>query len=69
MAMQKEEPLCSQRTKVTITTEVTRSAREWAEAMGLKWETVRRRRYRGWSWTEALKPELRRSPFNDGRRV
>lgn len=44
---------------------VKKTAKEWAEELGLKWETVRKRRYRGWSWREALDPKLRRSPFND----
>lgn len=65
MAMMKEEPFCSMGTQVTMTTAVTRSAREWAEAVGLPWETVRRRRYRGASWSEALRPGLRRSNFNN----
>ncbi|MWK56924.1 hypothetical protein GO594_13135 [Pseudomonas otitidis] len=38
----------------------------WAAARGLKWGTVRQRRYRGSNWQEALTPGLRRSRFNDG---
>lgn len=48
-----------------LTLQVSKTAKEWAEELGLKWETVRRRRYRGWSWAEALDPHLRRSTFND----
>lgn len=64
MATKKEVPFCSIGTQVTLATGVTRSAREWAEVVGLSWETVRRRRYRGASWAEALCPGLRRSSFN-----
>ncbi|MDG9926537.1 MULTISPECIES: hypothetical protein [unclassified Pseudomonas] len=48
-----------------LTLQVTKTAQEWAEEFGLKWETVRKRRYRGWSWTQALDPNLRRTTFND----
>lgn len=48
-----------------LTLQVTKTAREWAEELGVKWETVRKRRYRGWSWTDALDPNLRRTTFND----
>lgn len=58
-----EEALCSRGTALTL--QVTKTAREWAKEFGLDWETVRKRRYRGWSWTEALDPHLRRSTFND----
>ena len=39
-------------------------AKEWAERLGIAWDTVRQRRYRGDSWTEAFQPYLRRTPFN-----
>ncbi|SFU11640.1 MULTISPECIES: hypothetical protein [Pseudomonas] len=65
MHLIKDEPFCSKTTNVTMTAEVTRSAREWADDMGLKWATVRQRRYRGWPWSEALKPELRRTTASE----
>lgn len=42
-------------------------AKKWAERLGLAWDTVRQRRYRGSSWTEAFRTERRRSTFNDRR--
>lgn len=39
-------------------------AKEWAERLGIPWDTVRQRRYRGDPWCEALQPYLRRTPFN-----
>lgn len=59
-----EEALCAR--ELPLTLQVTKTAQEWAKEFGLEWETVRKRRYRGWSWTEALDPHLRRSTFNDG---
>lgn len=52
--------ICANSTRVTLG-EVTKTAIEWAEERGLKWQTVRMRRYRGASWEEALRPGLRRS--------
>lgn len=57
-----KQALCSEKT--TLTLEVTKTAKEWANELGLDWETVRKRRYRGWSWTDALGSSLRRTPFN-----
>lgn len=48
-----------------LTLQVTKTAKEWAEELGVSWETVRKRRYRGWSWAEALDPRLRKTTFND----
>lgn len=53
-------------TKVTISGE-TRTAGEWAELRGLKWQTVKMRRMRGDSWRDALNPELRITRWNDRR--
>ncbi|MGV8917815.1 MAG: hypothetical protein ACOH2R_08455 [Pseudomonas sp.] len=39
---------------------------EWAERRGLKWQTVKMRRLRGDTWSDALAPELRRSTFMSG---
>ncbi|MCC3679216.1 hypothetical protein LLE81_00205 [Staphylococcus epidermidis] len=39
-------------------------AKEWADRLGIAWDTVRQRRYRGDPWTEAFQPYLRRTPFN-----
>lgn len=39
-------------------------AREWAARLGIAWDTVRQRRYRGDSWSDAFQPYLRRTPFN-----
>jgi len=36
----------------------TKTAPEWAAERGLKWHTVKMRRYRGCTWNEALSPEL-----------
>ncbi|MNG36564.1 hypothetical protein D3C84_1236330 [compost metagenome] len=38
----------------------TKPASQWAAERGLKWQTVKMRRFRGWTWAEALHPELRR---------
>lgn len=57
-----EQALCSEKT--TLTLEVTKTAREWANELGLDWETVRKRRYRGWSWNDALGAGHRRTTLN-----
>ena len=41
-------------------------AREWASRLGIAWDTVRQRRYRGDPWSAAFQPQLRRRPFNSG---
>ena len=50
--------VCARTTLVTLDGEV-RPAGELAAERGLNWTTVKMRRYRGWTWTEALSPELR----------
>lgn len=40
-----------------------------ATARGLKWQTVKMRRMRGDSWTQALQPNLRKSTFMSGWRL
>jgi hypothetical protein len=42
-----------------------RPAKEWADSLGIAWDTVRQRRYRGDSWSDAFQPWLRRTPFNN----
>lgn len=54
------QAICAGTTQVTLEGE-TLTAIEWAEKRGLKWQTVRMRRYRGAGWTEALRPGLKRS--------
>lgn len=41
----------------------TKTAKEWADERGLKWQTVKMRRYRGGSWEEALHSELQRTSW------
>jgi hypothetical protein len=57
--------ICAGATLVTLDG-VTRPAMLWAALLGLKWQTVKMRRHRGENWTEALKPELRRTTFMTG---
>lgn len=33
--------------------------------LGISWDTVRQRRYRGDGWSTAFQPYLRRTPFNN----
>lgn len=40
-------------------------AKDWADRLGIAWDTVRQRRYRGDPWSEAFQPYLRRTPFNN----
>lgn len=40
-------------------------AKDWADRLGIAWDTVRQRRYRGDPWTAAFQPCLRRTPFNN----
>lgn len=40
-------------------------AKDWACRLGIPWDTVRQRRYRGDPWTAAFQPFLRRTPFNN----
>jgi transposase-like protein len=51
--------ICSQREIITIGDQ-SMSARAWAEMLGVSWATVKMRRHRGWSWSEALGPPRRR---------
>lgn len=44
----------------------TRSAGEWAELRGLKWQTVKMRRMRGDTWRDALDPERPRGLWMQG---
>ncbi len=60
-----QNTICGASTLVTFDGEE-RSALEWATKRGLKWQTVRMRRYRGASWEEALRPGLRRTPWMAG---
>ena len=55
-----EQTVCASTTRITLGNE-TLTAIEWAKRRGLKWQTVRMRRYRGEGWTEALSPGLRRN--------
>lgn len=43
---------------------VSMTAMDWAAARGVAWETVKKRRQRGSTWAEALRPGLRASRFN-----
>lgn len=49
---------CAAEMPVTIEGQ-TKPAIQWAAERGLKWQTVKMRRFRGWTWAEALHPELR----------
>lgn len=49
---------CAAEMLVTIEGQ-TKPAIQWAAERGLKWQTVKMRRFRGWTWAEALHPELR----------
>ncbi|WP_437883521.1 hypothetical protein [Pseudomonas sp. LRF_L74] len=53
----------SMNAEVTLVAPVTKTAIEWAKEMGINWETVKRRRYRGWAWEQALSPRRRRLPI------
>jgi hypothetical protein len=57
--------ICAGATLITLEG-VTRPAMMWAALRGLKWQTVKMRRHRGETWTEALMPELRRTTFMTG---
>lgn len=57
-----QNTICGAGTRLTFHG-VEKTALEWAEDRGLKWQTVRMRRYRGASWGEALRPGLRRTPW------
>lgn len=59
-----EQMTCSAKMVVELDG-VEKNVVQWALERGLKWETVRKRRYRGDNWGEALKKGLRRSSFND----
>ena len=64
MNHERKEEFCAQ--DMPLTLQVTKTAKEWAEEFGVKWCTVRQRRYRGWPWTKALDPHLRKTTFNRG---
>lgn len=57
-------PICAAEMPVTLDGR-TKPASQWAAERGLKWQTVKMRRYRGAGWIEALCPELRRTPWMD----
>lgn len=59
-----QNAICAATTLVTLDGK-TKPAPEWAAERGLKWQTVKMRRYRGAAWDEALCPELRRTPWMD----
>lgn len=40
-------------------------AKDLACRLGIPWDTVRQRRYRGDPWSAAFQPGLRRTPFNN----
>jgi hypothetical protein len=50
--------ICAAEMPVTLGGQ-TKQALEWAIERGLKWQTVKMRRYRGDTWNEALRPNLR----------
>jgi len=56
---------CSATMLVTLNGQ-TKLAPEWAAERGLKWQTVKMRRFRGSTWEEALRPELRARRWMDG---
>lgn len=60
-----EQTVCASTTRITLGEE-TLTAIEWAARRDLKWQTVRMRRYRGESWTEALSPGLRKTRWMNG---
>lgn len=58
--------ICSAAMLVTFDGQ-TKTASEWAAERGLKWQTVKMRRFRGGSWEEALRPDLRARRWMDWR--
>lgn len=48
-----QNSICAAATVVSINGQ-NRPAREWAALRGLKWQTVKMRRYRGTNWDEAF---------------
>lgn len=60
--------ICAGATPITMDG-LTMPAIAWATARGLKWQTVKMRRMRGDSWTQALQPNLRKSTFMSGWRL
>jgi len=57
--------VCAAKTLVTLGGK-TKTAPEWAAERGLKWHTVKMRRYRGAGWEEALRPELHARSWMEG---
>lgn len=57
------DTICAATSLVTLGG-VTKSAQEWARERGVKWQTVKMRRYRGSSWGEALRAGRHRNPWN-----
>lgn len=52
----KQTEVCTKTAIVAIAGE-TKAAREWAVINGVKWQTVKMRRYRGWPWPKAVGPK------------
>ena len=59
------DTICAAEMPVTLGGK-TLPASQWAAERGLKWQTVKMRRYRGASWREALRPELLVRRWMDG---
>lgn len=57
--------VCAGATPITRD-DITLPAAEWAARLGLKWSTVKMRRMRGFTWSEALEPRLKRTTFMSG---
>lgn len=57
-----KDTICAATAMVTLGG-VTKTAQEWAMERGVKWQTVKMRRYRGSSWSEALRSGHYRSPW------
>ncbi|TBW11690.1 hypothetical protein E0E50_05835 [Azotobacter chroococcum subsp. isscasi] len=58
-------PICAAEMPVTLDGR-TKPASQWAAERGLKWQTVKMRRYRGARWEEALRPELYARSWMEG---
>lgn len=56
--IQHHHHVCAATTPVCVAGQ-TRPAREWALIHGIKWQTLKMRRYRGMTWSEAF-GEIRR---------
>lgn len=73
--MGNNDAFCSRHADVPITVRLdglppmtlVRTAGQWAVIVGVKWETVKKRRQRGDTWLSALKPGRRKRTFNSRR--